>query len=264
MNDPWPREKIFALIDAFRYRECLWNKSAKDYTDRMRKDAAWADIAINMGCDVRTVEKKVKTLRTQFMNYYKQANKRNSELGQDETYTPKWFAYNALKFLLRTRESQGIIKDSIEAKKDENGVDSDEHSDTEDFFSDNEFFAPNPTSNAVVIKAEPLLEHFTKEEGPPRKTVRTSERLPIIADVETMRDQQHQQQQQQQQQQQHLLGYPSASRGGAKGLHEDEEEYELFGKCVASHLKRLPTRSALECQAHILNYLINKRLDEHT
>ncbi|KAL3284874.1 hypothetical protein HHI36_019011 [Cryptolaemus montrouzieri] len=38
------------------------------------------------------------------------------------------------------------------------------------------------------------------------------------------------------------------------------EECEVFGKLVASHLKRLPRNTALECQADILNFLVQKRL----
>lgn len=97
MGDQWTREKTMHLIEVYRSRECLWKISCPQYSDRNLKQDAWEEISKIVGCDVRSAEKKMKTVKTQFMNYYKHA-----KIG-DSYSKPKWFAYSALQFLLQNR-----------------------------------------------------------------------------------------------------------------------------------------------------------------
>ncbi|XP_044745587.1 uncharacterized protein LOC123307368 [Coccinella septempunctata] len=50
-----------------------------------------------MGYDVMSVERKMKVLKTQFMHCYKLYKKYSIN---GDSYQPKWFAYNSLRFLI--------------------------------------------------------------------------------------------------------------------------------------------------------------------
>ncbi|XP_018010080.1 uncharacterized protein LOC108667549 isoform X2 [Hyalella azteca] len=100
----WSSEQIFNLIEAYRSHECLWRTTSVDYSCRDKKDEAWREIAKCVGADVRCVERKIKTLKTQFANYHKMALKKATERKEDFE-KPKWFAYSALEFLLEGRST---------------------------------------------------------------------------------------------------------------------------------------------------------------
>ena len=105
MADNWSQNKILSLIKAYKNQECLWNTSDIHYTDKLKKEAAWETLAETVGLDIRTVEKKIKVIRTQFLKYSRVANERNSltHIGVGN-YEPKWFAFKELKFLENQNE----------------------------------------------------------------------------------------------------------------------------------------------------------------
>ncbi|XP_077276111.1 uncharacterized protein LOC143904960 isoform X1 [Temnothorax americanus] len=101
----WRQETILKLISAYRARRLLWDHNAPDYTDRSKRIYAWKEIADELGCDVMTVERKLKSLKTHFMSVHKAYAKRRvkADLNPGSVVTPKWFAYEALTFLNKGR-----------------------------------------------------------------------------------------------------------------------------------------------------------------
>ncbi|XP_025988443.1 uncharacterized protein LOC113003395 [Solenopsis invicta] len=101
----WRQETILKLIGAYRARRILWDHNAPDYTDRSKRIYAWKEIADELGCDVMTVERKLKSLKTHFMSVHKAFAKRRlkADLNPGCDVRPKWFAYEALTFLNKGR-----------------------------------------------------------------------------------------------------------------------------------------------------------------
>jgi len=56
-----------------------------------------------LGCDVMTVERKLKSLKTHFMAVHKAYAKRRLKADPGSAVKPKWFAYEALTFLNKGR-----------------------------------------------------------------------------------------------------------------------------------------------------------------
>jgi len=69
------------------------------------KRASRHGACIQVGYDVMTVERKLKSLKTHFMSVHKAYAKRRlkAELNSGSVVKPKWFAYDALTFLIKGR-----------------------------------------------------------------------------------------------------------------------------------------------------------------
>ncbi|XP_011866568.1 PREDICTED: uncharacterized protein LOC105561312 isoform X1 [Vollenhovia emeryi] len=123
----WRQETILKLIGAYRARRLLWDHNAPDYTDRSKRIYAWKEIADELGCDVMTVERKLKSLKTHFMSVHKAYAKRRlkADLTPGSVIKPKWFAYEALTFLNKgrltriNRETLNVEKQEISSGRDE-------------------------------------------------------------------------------------------------------------------------------------------------
>ncbi|XP_011702090.1 PREDICTED: uncharacterized protein LOC105458466 [Wasmannia auropunctata] len=123
----WRQETILKLIGAYRARRLLWDHNAPDYTDRSKRIYAWKEIADELGCDVMTVERKLKSLKTHFMSVHKAYAKRRlkADLNPGSVVKPKWFAYEALTFLNKgrltrvNRETPNVEKQEISSGRDE-------------------------------------------------------------------------------------------------------------------------------------------------
>ncbi|ESO08647.1 hypothetical protein HELRODRAFT_169535 [Helobdella robusta] len=97
----WFKEDVFRLIDLYRDRPCLWDNDDIDRRDRNRKDECWNEIADLLQVDRAEIERKMKSLSTQFYREYKRKMKIEAETGSDEGFKSKWFAYERLSFLSR-------------------------------------------------------------------------------------------------------------------------------------------------------------------
>nr|XP_012217423.1 PREDICTED: uncharacterized protein LOC105669192 isoform X2 [Linepithema humile] len=104
----WRQETILKLINAYRERRFLWDNTVSEYTDRSKRIDAWKEIANEVGCDLMTVERKLKSLKTHFMSVHKAYAKRRLKADPNfgSVVKPKWFAYDALTFLVRGRTSR--------------------------------------------------------------------------------------------------------------------------------------------------------------
>ncbi|CAL1677867.1 unnamed protein product [Lasius platythorax] len=115
----WRQETILKLIGAYRARRLLWDPNAPDGTDRSKRIQAWKEIADELGCDVMTVERKLKSLKTHFMSVYKAYVKRKLKADMNPgsiVIKPKWFAYEALTFLNK-RQLVRINRETSNAEK---------------------------------------------------------------------------------------------------------------------------------------------------
>ncbi|KAL0119711.1 hypothetical protein PUN28_007864 [Cardiocondyla obscurior] len=121
----WRQETILKLISAYRAKRLLWDHNAPDFTDRSKRIYAWKEIADELGYDVMTVERKLKSLKTHFMSVHKAYVKRRLKADPGTVVKPKWFAYEALSFLNKgrlmrlNREMPNVEKQEISTGRDE-------------------------------------------------------------------------------------------------------------------------------------------------
>lgn len=59
----------------------------------------------------------------------------------------------------------------------------------------------------------------------------------------------------------HLSKLSDAEGEAPQNVTNFDDDFDIFGRGVAGHLRNLPIRKALECQAFIQNYLIQQRIN---
>ncbi|KAF2358327.1 MADF domain [Trinorchestia longiramus] len=236
----WSTEQILNLIEVYRSHECLWKNSSDDYGDREKKDRAWDVIAKCVGTDVRSVERKIKTLKTQFANYHKLALKKASERG-DGFKKPKWFAYGSLEFLLEGRAPKhvdSLLKNECLVRLSRDDCDA----------------VPAVPSHAWGL---PSLQHemdFT-DGDPDSETMETGSCTPVQTTVHNtdlncqfgslLRD---------------VLNF-------AKSVQQSNarDEYSIFGEHIACRLRKISdTRTRLLAQDRIHSVLFSIEVGDHS
>ncbi|XP_066600541.1 uncharacterized protein [Prorops nasuta] len=100
----WTQESIMKLINTYRSHRILWDTTSPDYTDRNKRIDAWKEVADEVGHDMMTIERKLKSLKTHLLAVHKAyAKKRIRGDCRSNASKPKWFAYEALSFLIQGR-----------------------------------------------------------------------------------------------------------------------------------------------------------------
>lgn len=99
------REFLVEFIELYKNSPCLWQIKSRDYSDRNKKDLAYAELVkkyreIDRNADRSTVVKKINSFRTV---YKKELNKMNNSLksgaGADDVYKPSLWYFEHLHFL---------------------------------------------------------------------------------------------------------------------------------------------------------------------
>ncbi|XP_047524442.1 uncharacterized protein LOC125062505 [Pieris napi] len=109
MTATWSNEKITDFINEVHLYPELWDIKTGIYKDRNAKKDAWNEIAEKFGITSNEAYKKFRSLRT-YANNEEKKKKSGSAGGK----TVKWFAYDALSFLLK-QNSANIGLDSENA-----------------------------------------------------------------------------------------------------------------------------------------------------
>lgn len=112
MTVVWSNDIVYNLIELFRDKPLLWDASLEDYKDRNKKHDAWLAIAQSLNMDKAAVERKVKSLLTQFR---RELNKPKSE---DGTEASKWFAFKKMLFL----KGKNTPRDTVFAGSEEENM----------------------------------------------------------------------------------------------------------------------------------------------
>ena len=103
----WNREKTIELIEKYRDEECLWNVRSVLYKDRQRKQDAWSHLASELNIPVSEAQAKMRNMKVQWNSEKKKVDKSmRSGAGSSGIYSPKWFAYRHLMFLVEVGEGR--------------------------------------------------------------------------------------------------------------------------------------------------------------
>lgn len=106
------RDDIEKLIYLYKQNRCLWDYSCKDYKRTDLKKEAWQNMAHIFKKDVEVIKKKMKYLRSAYVNEKKKVEEYR---GVIPTYQPHLFYYDEMAFLdpvivLRNNPTYGQIE----------------------------------------------------------------------------------------------------------------------------------------------------------
>ncbi|XP_073956163.1 uncharacterized protein isoform X1 [Choristoneura fumiferana] len=139
----WTNEKYLRFIDDYKKASVLWDIRNPDYKNNSKKRSVVAGLAQKYCVEDGALKKKIKNLRSAFhREHHRLTNRKGGSVDESR----KWFAYDALRFILDVTGSCGGVK------KEEASFAADEslqHQDTEE---DLDF-----SDNANLIELPPLL-----------------------------------------------------------------------------------------------------------
>ncbi|XP_060809362.1 transcription factor Adf-1-like [Amyelois transitella] len=110
MSVVWGNDTVLLLIELYESRDLLWDTSHRDYRNKIKKNDAWEDIAKALKLPRKEIEAKVHTLRSQFVRERKKVkSSKTTGSGREDMKSSAWFAYDAMKFLLKGATTSGSL-----------------------------------------------------------------------------------------------------------------------------------------------------------
>ncbi|XP_060856166.1 uncharacterized protein LOC132934637 [Metopolophium dirhodum] len=95
----WNQDQILKLIDLVQQSDNIWNPQNILYRNRIRRTDSINEIANILGVSQQEVDKKWKTLQSQFRREQHKVKNKKSGAGTDDNYTSAWYLYKPLSFL---------------------------------------------------------------------------------------------------------------------------------------------------------------------
>ncbi|KAK3860557.1 hypothetical protein Pcinc_033398 [Petrolisthes cinctipes] len=116
----WSQEKTADFIESYRNSQVLWDIRLKDYKNNLVKLDALRLLAEQYQCDVATVKRKIKNLRTAFRREHNIRTRKKS--GSSPIKKSKWFGYDLLLFLVDVEIARPGYSSQVEAECIEGGA----------------------------------------------------------------------------------------------------------------------------------------------
>ncbi|KAJ4449679.1 hypothetical protein ANN_01083 [Periplaneta americana] len=97
----WPNDLCLDLIDLYKEHPVLWDQKHPSHYSKKRKIEAWDIIAMKLGVDMQSAQKKMMSLLGSF-RAQKSKGRRSieTEQGRKDVYVSKWFGFDRMRFLL--------------------------------------------------------------------------------------------------------------------------------------------------------------------
>lgn len=105
MSDNWDHNLVIKLIEMYEQETVLWNVSMSSHKNSNSRLDAIHNIATTLNKSDIEVEKKLHTLKSQFLREKAKITKsKKSGAGTTDVYVPKWKYYQLLLFLSPSAE----------------------------------------------------------------------------------------------------------------------------------------------------------------
>lgn len=105
-------EQTLAFIEDYRSHCALWDISDKNYTNKMKRNDAYAVLSTKYGLTVKGIKNKIKSLRSYFSKEHQKVLEKKSGAGVEDKYDSPWFAYRSMLFTLDSLTPR-TTKDSL-------------------------------------------------------------------------------------------------------------------------------------------------------
>ncbi|KAF9406032.1 hypothetical protein HW555_005080 [Spodoptera exigua] len=97
----WTNELEKSFLEQIQMEPVLWNKSLKDYKNKLKNHDAWKRISTIMEIPVDELKTKKTNLFSSYRNYKSKIKKsEKSGAGADDVYKPIWFGYNIIDSMI--------------------------------------------------------------------------------------------------------------------------------------------------------------------
>lgn len=111
----WTQDEILKLINLIQQNENIWNPAHSQYKNRIRRTDSINKIASILGISQQEVDRKWKTIQSQFRREQNKVKNKKSGAGTDENYISAWRFYKPLSFL-SDRNKPKTTRDTYEAQ----------------------------------------------------------------------------------------------------------------------------------------------------
>ncbi|XP_072384016.1 uncharacterized protein [Diabrotica undecimpunctata] len=248
----WSSQDIIKFLEVYEQHTCLWDIRSNRYKDRNSRMDAYKNIATTMAIDgfqADNVKAKIRSLRNAYtLELAKILKSKKFGAGADDIYKPKvpWFpvADRILHGVVQIRDTQLTEFDVADFETQSTINDIEETTRYTLVEITPPTVLPGVISEAIPTTSKGTFITNKKTAEPARKKAKTSARNFQSSKKRTILEPRK----------------ISASLRGTKARVE-ENEFDVFGKSVACHLKKLPEFSALESMQHIQSYLIQRRME---
>lgn len=103
-------EDTVEFIEEYRVYKCLWSIHSKYYTNKIKRQHAYSDLAKKHNLTEKRVRNKIKSLRSYFSKEHQKVKIKKSGDSIESSYDSTWFAYRPLLFiadLVTPRQTKG-------------------------------------------------------------------------------------------------------------------------------------------------------------
>ncbi|XP_059057897.1 uncharacterized protein LOC131851410 [Achroia grisella] len=245
----WSENETYHFVKIYLSHEYLWNPDHPSYRMKNKRQKAYKDISSEFnavtGLVLHEVEvkMKIKNLRSTYVQELAKIKHRSCP---DSVYTPamKWFpdwhkhfsSMRRSKYDVTLNDDDEVQEDDLSQKVWVSTDDNDDETDTDPFLSHNN------DDYVILLKSEP------KEDSPKNDT-------DIINNGKSKNRK--------------YLRYPSVEnsdrtcRGSLDSISEShirEDEFDIYGKYIATQLRKMDLQKALKVQLEIQNIVSEARL----
>jgi len=108
----WDDDLCLKLIRLYRDNPILWDPTNMNYKLSKKKIDIWQNIAVELGCEVPAVKKKIESLLTSYRRELRREGTTYSGMGTESLYHSKWFAFKEMQFLndkFRPRKTKNTV-----------------------------------------------------------------------------------------------------------------------------------------------------------
>lgn len=247
----WDESEILKFIESYEENFILWDPKHKSHYNKKLRNKAWDEIAATNN---RSVEKCKRKLASLLATMRRERSKMRKNLLAGRGYRSTWFAFEKFRFLWgKSKLYEPTKTELLDITPIENGIET---------TLDNEEMAIETQENEVCLEDvdESAMDNPSDDENsfilPPMIQSQTNKKYIINKPLskKTRENQTTKSIDTLLQELSQKIEIPQLP----------EDEFDVFGKMVAVHLRQLPLTTALECQSEILHYIVQKRLGRNT
>ncbi|KAF5274470.1 hypothetical protein FQR65_LT16984 [Abscondita terminalis] len=241
-------EQTLSFIEDYKTYSVLWDVNDKHYANKAKRSHAYSALAYKCNMTVPAIKNKIKSLRSYFSKEHQKVMERKSGDGIEDKYESPWFAYKTLLFIADSVTPR-TMKDTIPAERSRGNAEEDIEMETQmnSEQTTNESAARMPetttgtTQNQVIQRTQFTMNSSITR--PPLKTTRATKKLRDDDEKEEAA---------------FKLLKVAANELNSKG------ESSVFGKMVASQLRKLNKWNQAIAKNRIQNKLFELEMDELT
>ncbi|XP_056639865.1 uncharacterized protein LOC130447204 [Diorhabda sublineata] len=245
----WDENEILKFIESYEQHCILWDPKHRSHYNKKLRNKAWDEIA---AINNKSVDKCKRKLASLLATMRRERSKMRKNILAGRGYRSTWFAFEKFRFLWGKSKLHEPTKTEMQETQIENGS-VEMTLDNEEMIMDNQeqevcledvdeapMDNPSDEENSFILSPAIIQKNIpNKKYSINKSTSKKSKENPTPKSFDSILQELNQK-----------IEIPPLP----------EDEFDVFGKMVAVHLRQLPLNAALECQSEILHYIVQRRL----